>query len=117
MNLKKITGTCRIEGCRKPTHGGDLCDMHYQRKRRGQSMTAEPLPASPRQRLIHAAIEFADADAENDAAYAAALEKLEEAAVKLAEAKARAKANGEKSHATMQKARLAKLDAARKAAV
>lgn len=74
---------CEVSGCDRSTRGGrTYCEMHYKRKQRGLPLHAKVQERLPiRERVIQNAIDLADADTDDDRAYAAALERLKKSVV------------------------------------
>ncbi len=72
---------CCVDDCVRVVFRGDLCSTHMKRQQRGQQLSlpmAEKL-VSPWERIHAAAIDLADADSEDDIAYARAVDRLEKA--------------------------------------
>lgn len=81
-----MNSPCIIDGCpnQEATHGGrkgGLCWGHYRRKQKGQTISGLlKARMSPWDRLLEAAIGYADADADDDRAWADAKDALRRAA-------------------------------------
>jgi hypothetical protein len=73
---------CTAPGCDDSTRQGRAyCDFHRRRLDRGKPLTApKKVRLNPRERLHEAALAWADADAENEAAYQKAATELLKAA-------------------------------------
>ncbi len=79
-------GDCHVEGCTRPARSDGKCWTHVKRRQRGKPLDA-PVKARRRpgapdiaelaDRLQIAALAYADADAEDDAAYDAAWCRLQ----------------------------------------
>lgn len=83
MHAEVTYVTCSIDGCLRPAYRSGLCDGHDRRRRRGQ-VVHSPLAEvnlSPSERLASAALTFADADSEDDAAADRAWDNLRKTAV------------------------------------
>ena len=66
-------GYCKAEDCFREVFANGLCRAHEMQRYRGRPLhPIKSRPESAKHRLEEAALELADADAENDGAYVAA---------------------------------------------
>jgi hypothetical protein len=61
---------CEVSECPHPAFRGSLCQLHVKRLQRGAPLSA-PIHEhlDPKQKLLAAALKYADADSEDDAEY------------------------------------------------
>ena len=87
-----LRGTCCLSGCERPARtDGCLCPMHERRRSRGERLDAPVREhLDPQDRVLAAAIEYAEADPEDDLAWHLAKERLLAAARRYGRAEAAA---------------------------
>ncbi len=79
MNPRRERDFCSLPDCDRPLFRLGLCQAHCKQLQRGQVLHPIKERLSPAEAALVAALELADADAENDKAWLAARERFQRA--------------------------------------